>query len=267
MSGTNAAKNPTLGGPAVVLIDPQLGENIGTVARAMLNCGLTDLRLVRPRDGWPNAKARATSSGADVVIDGARLYDRTEDAVADLHRVYATTARPRDMIKTVLTPRAAAAEMRAFADRDVQSGLLFGPERSGLNNDDIALATAIITAPLNPAFASLNLAQAVLLVAHEWFQSGDPTPSRVLEAGGSPQAAADELHNFFAHLEQELEAAEFFVPPEKTPGMVRNIRNMFHRADLTSSEVRTLHGIVTALSGRRLGGRPRNRSSSSRDAE
>ncbi len=259
MSGTNTTRSAVLGGPAVVLIDPQLGENIGTVARAMLNCGLTDLRLVRPRDGWPNAKARATASGADIVVDGARLFDSTEAAVADLQRVYATTARPRDMIKAVLTPRAAAAEMRTLADREVRSGLLFGPERSGLNNDDIALATAIITAPLNPAFASLNLAQAVLLVAYEWYQSGDTTPARVLDTGASPPATADEMHRLFAHLEQELEAAEFFIPPEKTPGMVRNIRNLFHRTEPASSEVRTLHGIITALSGRRLGGQPRHR--------
>lgn len=256
MAGTDSTKTPMLGGPAVILVDPQLGENIGTAARAMLNCGLTDLRLVRPRDGWPNPKAVRASSGADIVIDNARLYDRTEDAVADLTRVYATTARQRYMVKPVVTPRQAAAEMRAATDAG-PCGVLFGRERTGLENDDLALADALLNVPLNPGFTSLNLAQAVLLIGYEWFTAADDTPGRRLSDAGHAPATKDELVNLFRHLEQELDAAEFFHVDAKRPSMVRNLRNMLQRADLTDQEVRTLHGVVTALSGRRLDGRPR----------
>ena len=271
MSGTDATKPAVQGGgPAVILIDPQLGENIGTAARAMLNCGLVDLRLVRPRDGWPNDKARSASSGADPVIDGARVFDRTEDAVADLARVFATTARPRDMVKPVVTPREAAAiicEAGAGQPSDGGAcGVLFGPERSGLTNDDIALADTIVTIPLNPAFMSLNLAQAVLLVGYEWFTARDAATFGGAQAGTATEPA-DKAHliGLFEHLEQELDAAEFFRVAEKRPSMVRNIRNLIQRALPTEHEVRTLHGIVTSLSGRRLGGRPRRRADAQPD--
>ena len=261
MSGTDSTKRPVAtiaqgGAPAVILVAPQLGENIGAAARAMLNCGLTDLRLVRPRDGWPNPTTRAPAAGADVVLDGARLFDRTRDAIADLAHVYATTARPRDMVKPVVTPRQAAAEMRAYAARDEPTGVLFGPERAGLDNDDTVLADAILTVPLNPTFASLNLAQAVLLIGHEWFQAGDATAARA--AAGRPADKA-ELVNFFEHLEQELDRAEFFHVAEKRPSMVRSLRNLIQRIHPTDQEMRTLHGVVTALSGRRKDGRPRGR--------
>jgi tRNA/rRNA methyltransferase len=262
MAGTDSTRQPAAGGgPVVILVAPQLGENVGTAARAMLNCGLTELRLVRPRDGWPNPKARAAASGADIVIDGTRIYDTTEVAIADLQHVHATTVRPRGMVKPVLTPRAAAAELRARIAAGARAGILFGPERAGLDNDDVALAESIITAPLNPAFGSLNLAQAVLLVAYEWFQAGleesihAPAPA----APVAPVARQDDLQRLYAHLEQELDAAGFFRVPDKRPGMVRNIRAMLARANLTDQEVRTLHGIVTALSGRRLGGKARGR--------
>src|SRR5712671_5241659 len=169
MAGTDNSKSGITGGPAIILVEPQLGQNIGTAARAMANCGLDDLRLVRPRDGWPSDKAVAAASGADAVLDKARLYPSIAAAIADLSHVYASTARDRYMVKRELTPRHAAEEMREFLARDEPCGVLFGPERTGLVNDDVALADTVITVPLNPAFSSLNLAQAVLIVGYEWF--------------------------------------------------------------------------------------------------
>lgn len=248
MAGTNRKRQLTHGGPAIVLVEPQLGENIGTAARAMLNCGLTDLRLVKPRDGWPSEKARSAASGADTVIDGARLYDSTADAIADLTRVYATTARQRGMIKRVATPRRAAGEMRKAAVRGEKIGILFGRERTGLENDDIAMADAVIAVPLNPAYASLNLAQAVLVVGYEWFQAADATPASQLIVNETRPATKAELLNFFVQLEKRLIDSGFLRNVEKRPSMVRNIRNLFQRAGLTHQEVRTLHGIVSELS-------------------
>ena len=175
MSGTDRSRGDEVreGGPAIILVEPQLGENIGMVARAMLNCGLAELRLVRPREIWPNDKAVAAASGADRVLDGARLFASTSDAIADLNDVYATTARPRYMTKRVMTPRQAAAEMRAATASGAALGILFGKEAAGLHNDDIALAEAVITVPLNPAFSSLNLGMAVLIVGYEWFAAGE----------------------------------------------------------------------------------------------
>ena len=247
MAGTNRRQQALSGGPAIILVDPQLGENIGTTARAMLNCGLTDLRLVRPRDGWPSEKARSAASGADQVIDGARLYDSTAEAMADLTRVYATTARQRGMIKRVVTPRRAAGEIRKASAAGEKVGILFGRERSGLENDDIALANAVIAVPLNPAFASLNLAQAVLLVGYEWFQAGDKTPADQLIVNETRPATKAELMNFFSQLEKRLIVSGFLRNEEKRPSMVRNIRNLFQRAGLTHQEVQTLHGIIGDL--------------------
>ena len=248
MSGTDRSRDlPPGEGPAVILVDPQLGMNIGMVARAMLNCSLKDLRLVRPRDGWPNKDALAAASGADRVVEAARLFETTGEAIAGLQRVYATTVRPRDMTKTVVTPRQAAAELRRDIGAGARCGLLFGPERSGLVNDDIALADTVISVPLNPAFGSLNLAQAVLLVGYEWFQAADETPARRLEAGGAAPAAKDDLVGFFGRLEAMLDESGFLYPPEKRPTMVRNIRNIFQRTGLTDPELRTLQGILSAL--------------------
>jgi tRNA/rRNA methyltransferase len=255
MSGTDRSRETRLApAPAVILVDPQLGENIGMVARAMLNCGLAKLRLVRPRDGWPSEKAAAAASGAVEVIEGARLFDSTEQAIADLRRVYATTARPRGMVKPVVTPAQAAVELREAAAAGHQTGLLFGPERSGLVNDDIALADAVLTVPLNPAFASLNLAQAVLLVGHAWFLAADTTPPRRLETGAGEPASKAEIVNFFERLETALDDTGFLWPPEKRPTMVRNLRNLFLRMAPTEAEINTLHGIVSALRGGRKGG-------------
>jgi tRNA/rRNA methyltransferase len=254
MAGTDrskAAPDPATAHPAIILVEPQLGENIGAAARAMLNCGLTELRLVRPRDGWLNERTRAMASGADAVLDDARPFDSTEDAIADLTRIYATTARPRDLVKVVETPRFAAAEIRARIGAGDRVGILFGPERTGLVNDDIALADALICVPLNPAFSSLNLGQAVLLIGHEWFQSGDETLSRQLVTNATRPAEKAELLNFFAHLERELDAAGFLRNAQKRPSMVHNIRSMFARAELTEQEIQTLHGIVKELANLR----------------
>lgn len=251
MAGTDKTKDAVLGGPCIVLVEPQLGENIGMAARAMLNFGLTDLRLVRPRDVWPNQKAVNAASGANVVVDGARLFDTTEEAVADLQRVYAATARARDMRKTVVTPQRAASDMRGFNTAGDRCGILFGPERAGLDNHDVALADTLLSVPLNPAFSSLNIAQAVLLVAYEWFRSDDETPPEVFVQGRTGPAARAELIALFEHLESELVAGGFLFPPEKAPVMVRNLRNMLQRAHLTEQEVRTLRGVIKGLTERR----------------
>ena len=247
MAGTDASARPVLGGPAVILVAPQLGQNIGAVARAMLNFGLVDLRLVAPRDGWPNAEARAMASRADVVLDGARSFATTAEALADLHLVVATTARRRDMAKPLWSPAQAAAELRAACAAGQATGMLFGAERAGLENDDLARAQAVVEVPANPAFASLNLAQAVLLLGYEWFRSGAPEPGPEAGLSLSPPANAAELDNFLGRLEVALDAAGFFRPPEKRPIMRRTIRNVFARARLSEQEVRTLHGVLSAL--------------------
>jgi len=249
MAGTDSTRDSIAAaqGPAIILVRPQLGENIGAAARAMLNCGLTDLRLVAPRDGWPNPQAVRAASGADTVIGNARIHATTEEAVAGLQRVFATTARPRDMVKTVMTPDGAAAEMRRAMAGGRRCGVLFGAERTGLENDDLVLADTVIEAPLNPAYKSLNLAQAVFLVAWSWFRLADETPESRVELGATRPATKEELLNFFARLEAALDECGFLHPPEKRPSMVRNIRNMFQRMDPTEQDLRTLHGIVAGL--------------------
>ena len=237
--------------PTVVLVAPQLGENIGAVARAMLNCGLDRLRLVRPRFGWPNPSALPAAAGADRLLEQAEVFDTTAAAVADLTRVYATTARLRDMTKPALTPRDAATEMRRAASAAERIGILFGPERTGLDNDDVVLAQRIVHVPLNPEFSSLNLAQAVLLLAYEWRVAGEAEIGRLRDAKPWERAAtADELTSFLTRLERELDSHGFFEVPEKRPALVRNIRNIFTRTGLTDQELSTLHGIVTALIGK-----------------
>jgi tRNA/rRNA methyltransferase len=253
MAGTNAREIRDLPpGPAVILIGPQLGENVGMTARAMLNCGLTDLRLVAPKFAWPSERASAAASGADRVLQAARVFDTTRAAIADLERVYATTARPRGLVKEVMTPRAAAATLRAEMDAGLGCGLLFGPERTGLENDDIALADAIVTAPLNPGYTSLNLAQAVLLVGYEWWTAGEGTPDRQLDYGGSRPADKTELFGFLDRLDELMDRLGFYYPPEKRPGMRRNVHGLFQRARPSEQEVRTLHGILSALLGAKL---------------
>jgi len=254
MAGTNHRRPAVTGGPAIVLVEPQLGENIGTAARAMMNCGLDDLRLVRPRDGWPSAKAIAAASGADIVLDKARLYPSAPAAIADLVHVYAATARDRGMVRREVTPRHAAAEMRGWLAAGEPFGVLIGPERTGLLNDDVALADTVLSVPLNPAFSSLNLAQAVLIIGYEWFTSGVEAPPEILRRGGSRPATKEELLNFFDHLEEELEKNGFLRNREARSHMVRNLRSLFQRAQCTEQELRTLHGVVTAFAGPRTRG-------------
>lgn len=237
--------------PAVILVEPQLGENIGTAARAMMNTGLTDLRLVDPKQDWLSERAIAASSGADYILEKARKFDRTEDAIADLQWVYAATARRREMVKPILTARAGAADIRA--KEDMALGVMFGRERDGLTNHEIALANAIIEVPLNPIHSSLNLAQAVLLVGYEWFQAGYDGPQTLMTFNRTQPASKDMLHGLVDHLEQELVLCGFLRNDEKRPTMMVNLRNLLQRADLTEQEIRTLHGIVTEL---RYGRRP-----------
>ena len=235
------------GAPAIILVAPQLGENIGMAARAMLNCGLTDLRLVRPRDGWPSEPARNAASGADIVIDDARVFERTEDAIADLTLVFAATARERAMTKVVLSPGAAAQAMLS-APSGSRIGVMFGGEAWGLNNDDVALADTVITAPLNPGFSSLNLSQAVLLVAWEWRRAMlAPAEGGLRISEDTRPATKAEMQGLFEHLEGALDDSGFLRLREKRPTMVRNLRNLLQRARLTEQEVRTLRGIIASL--------------------
>lgn len=260
MAGTDKTRNQVLGpAPLVVLVNPQLGENIGTAARAMANFGLHELRIVDPRDGWPNEKALTASSGANWIIESATVHETLADALRDVNYVYATTARPRGMIKEVITPEQAGDDMRARVGRDERVALLFGRERWGLNNDEVSLADVIVTAPVNPAFASINIAQAVLLMGYEWFKDqaetlGQQTPELpALEGPGlqtpdTRPATKEELYGFLDHLERELDTAGFFKTEDKKPGMMRNIRNLYARAALTEQEVRSLRGMVASLS-------------------
>ena len=254
MAGTDRRKSRAAdyvdaGAPAVILVRTQLGENIGAAARAMLNCGLSDLRLVEPRDGWPNVKALGAASGADAVLNRVRLCASVAEAVADLNLVHATTARPREMLKPVLEPRAAIAALRAGAGQGARLGLLFGPEKAGLKNEELVLADAIVQIPLNPAFASLNLAQAVLIMAYEWRLSADDAPAEPPPepTGSARPATKDEILHFFEHLEGALDAREFFPTSEMRPRMVLNMRTMFERISLTHQDVQTLRGVVRAL--------------------
>jgi tRNA/rRNA methyltransferase len=255
-----AALRPETGAPVVVLVRPQLADNIGACARAMGNGGLFDLRIVAPRDGWPQPKAWRNASGADRILDAATVHGTVAEAVADLHHVLATCPRPRHIIKPVLTARGAAAELRAIATRGLRAGLLFGPERAGLDNDDMAAADALVRYPLNPGFMSLNLAQAVMIMAYEWWSAADATAPRDLMTNETTVATKGRLENFLTHLIAELDACGFLRNLPKRPGMVRNIRHFFQRGEVTEQELRTLHGIVTELSrGRRQRGRDEGR--------
>jgi tRNA/rRNA methyltransferase len=233
--------------PAVILTEPQLPENIGAVARVMANFGLSDLRLVSPRHGWPQERAWASASGADWPLNAARVFDRVEDAIADLQRVYATTARPRELRLPVVTPRQAAAALSQASAAGEATGLLFGGERAGLETADIALCQAVVTVPVDLRFKSLNLAQAVAINAYEWRLTVEDAPPPAFRPGEPPADGAAML-GFFEHLERELETSGFFHPPEKTPAMIQNLRAALSRAHFTDQEVRTLRGVVTALS-------------------
>lgn len=233
--------------PVVILSEPQLAENIGAVARVMANFGLAELRLVSPRDGWPQSKAWASASGADWPLDGARVFRALGDAIADLRLVLATTARPRDVELPVVTPRGAAARLKRAVGRGWPVGLLFGGERAGLTAEQIALCQGIVTVPVDDRFRSLNLAQAVAICAYEWRVAINAAPPASF-ASRPPMAERAVMIGLFEHLEAELDASGFFHPPEKRPSMVRNLRVALSRAGLTDQEARTLRGVVTALS-------------------
>ena len=231
--------------PVIVLVRPQLGENIGKAARAMLNFGLTEMRLVAPRDGWPNPDAGPSAAGADSVIEGAQVFDSTAEAVADCAHVYATTVRKRGVTKPVVTPAEAAQEMAA---QQGKQAILFGPERSGLEADDVALARAIVTVPINPDFPSLNLAQAVILCAYEWSKSENlslPTLEDVL-----PPAPQADLDGLVAHVEEMLEPKGYFLPADREPATRRQLRTVLTKPAWNHLQVRTMRGVLSALQKR-----------------
>jgi tRNA/rRNA methyltransferase len=253
-AGTDKTKHWREGpGPVVILVEPQLGENIGAVARAMANFGLSGLRLVRPRQAWPNDKARMMAAGADRILDGAELFDTLEAAIADCAFVLATTARAHDQAKPVVGPAEAAALMAPRVAAGETVAILFGRERNGLENDEVALADRIVTLPVNPAFASLNLAQAVVIVAYEWFKlaGGEALPFAMPQK--SPAAPKEQLLAFFAALERELEKVEFFRPPDKRETMQINLRNIFTRMQPTQQDIQTLHGVIMSIAEGRKG--------------
>jgi tRNA/rRNA methyltransferase len=240
-------------GPVVVLVEPQLGENIGATARAMANFGLSRLRLVAPRQRWPNERAQVMAAGADRILDAAVLFDSVEGALADCSFVVAATARAHDQAKPVVSAPEAAAQMAPRVAVGETVALMFGRERNGLENNEIALADRILTLPVNPGFASLNLAQAVVIVAYEWFKlaTGGQLPFRMPEK--SAPAPKEQLFAFFESLERELEKVEFFRPPDKRDTMQINLRNIFTRMQATQQDIQTLHGVITAIAEGRKG--------------
>ncbi|TPE53943.1 RNA methyltransferase [Amaricoccus solimangrovi] len=224
-----------------------MGENIGAAARAMWNFGLDRMRLVSPRDGWPNPRAEAMASGAARVLDRVSVFEDTNAACADLSFVFATTARERALTRTVMTPARAMAEARAMIAAGEKVGVLFGPERAGLENADIVRSNAVITVPVNPEFASLNLGQTALLVAYEWMRAADETAPATYALAGASRATRIEVDRFLEHLVARLDAVGFFFPEHKRDSMIVNLENLFRRAPLTDVDIRTLHGIVRAL--------------------
>lgn len=234
--------------PCIILHAPQLAENIGAVARVMANFGLSDLRLVAPRDGWPQARAWPSASGADWPLDQARVYETVSDAAADLTLLLATTARPRELQLPILTPREASAKLHAAQAGGEAAGLLFGGERAGLETADMALCHGVVTIPIDERFRSLNLAQAVAITSYEWWLGVTDRPREAFFTHTDKPADHAIQVGLFEQLEQELDQAGFFHPPEKRPSMVRNLRGALIRARFTEQEVRTLRGVVTALS-------------------
>jgi len=248
MAGTDRLRERIAEGPAIVLVEPQLGENIGMVARAMANFGLVELRLVAPRDGWPNTKAVSAAASADHVIEAARVYASLDEALADLTFTYATTARPRDGHKPVRGPQEAGQSLRTRHGRGEAVGLIFGRERTGLRNEEIALADEIVTFPVNPAHASLNLAQAVLLMGYEWMQSGLADPTAPAFDGPVIEAAPkEELYGLFAQLEEALDSRGYFRSEGKRAKAVDGLRAVLTRPGLSSSEISVLRGVIASL--------------------
>nr|WP_245851520.1 RNA methyltransferase [Monaibacterium marinum] len=236
--------------PAIILVRPQMGENIGAAARAMLNFGLDHMRIVDPRDGWPNERAVALASGAGRVLDGAMVRDTLGEVCADLNYVFATTARSRDLAKPVMTPERAMQHARALSAKGLKVGVMFGPERAGLETSDVIRADALISVPVNPEFASLNLAQCVLLTAYEWQRLDTDMPPEVLELAGARLAEGIEVERLLDRLVAALDARRFFWPDHKAESMRANLTNLFHRLPLTERDTRTLHGVVRHLAER-----------------
>jgi tRNA/rRNA methyltransferase len=232
--------------PVIVLVRPQLGQNIGKAARAMLNFGLTELRLVAPRDGWPNPEAGPAASGANEVLDGATLFDSTAEAIADCNLVFASTVRRRDLVMPVVDPEAMAKEIHSISGR---TAILFGPERSGLESEDVALANRIVTVPINPEFGSLNLAQAVILLAYEWSRGAKlaQPPAKEIE----PPATMAELEGLIGQLEGSLDQAGYFFPPNRVEATKTTLRTILTKPQWSSREVQALRGVIRALSDHR----------------
>lgn len=253
-AGTDRTKIPAnVPGPVIVLVEPQMGENIGMVARAMGNFGLGRLRLVSPRDGWPNPQARRTAAGADDILEAVELFDSVEAAIADCAFVLATTARAHDQAKPVVSPQQAAQDMAGSVGRGEQVAILFGRERYGLENREVALADKIVTFPVNSAFASLNLAQSVLLMGYEWFKLATANALPFVMPQRSPRAGKEQMHAFFENVERELDRVEFFRPAEKRQTMLINLRNIFARMEPTQQDIQTLHGVIMAIAEGRKG--------------
>ena len=236
--------------PAFILVRPQMGENIGAAARAMLNFGLERMRIVSPRDGWPNSAAVAMASGAGRVLDQAGLFGSVQEAIADCDFIFATTARGRELTKPVYTPEAAMEHARRLIAAGRRVGVLFGPERAGLENEDVVLANAIVSVPVNPEFASLNLGQCVLLMGYEWRRQTVPVEAVVQEMARTEFASAVEVEKLGDHFEERLDAAGFFYPAAKVPGMKASLRNMWSRLGLTKAEVQTFHGMLRQIAYR-----------------
>lgn len=248
MSGTNSERKLIAEGPAIILVEPQLGENIGMVARAMANFGLAELRLVKPRDGWPSEKARSAASKADHVIDATQVFETLEEAVADLNFVYATTARERYGFKPVRSPVSAADTLRTKFKEGERTGILFGRERWGLSNEEVALADEIVTFPVNPAFASLNIAQAVLLMSYEWMKTGiEDLSATAFDPVSQRPSTKEQVFGLFEHLEEALDARGYFHPPAKKPKMVDNLRAVISRRGFSEQEVSVFRGVISSL--------------------
>src|SRR2546423_3902829 len=253
-SGTDKTKSGRdLAGPIVILVEPQLGENIGMAARAMGNFALARLRIVNPRDGWPNVGAQRAAAGADHILDKVELFDTVEQAVADLSLLFAPTARAQDQAKPVVAAPAAASEIAAEIASGGRAGILFGRERYGLQNEEVALANRIITFPVNPGFASLNLAQAVLLIGYEWFKLATQGALPFAMPERSERASQHQMQAFFDNLVRELDRVEFLRPAEKRETMLVNLRNILARMDPTKQDMHTLHGVVMAIAEGRKG--------------
>src|SRR5262252_897007 len=254
MSGTDRTRPALdLDGPAIILVEPQLGENIGMAARAMGNFALGALRIVNPRDGWPNVAAQRAAAGADHVLQRAALFDTVEQATADLDLLFATTARAHDQAKPVVGPEAAAGEIAGHVAGSGKAGILFGRERWGLTNEEVARANRIITFPVNPGFASLNLAQAVLLMGYEWFKVATEAALPFAMPERSERASQHQMDAFFENLVRELDRVEFLRPAEKRDTMLVNLRNIFFRMEPTKQDMHTLHGVVMAIAEGRKG--------------